>query len=72
MISSYKYKLRPSKQQEKQLAQWLPMLRALYNWCLRDRIDGWHQQFIMGEYCDLRTRVVAYPLVRAYSNTPLL
>jgi len=65
MIFSYKYKLRPSKQQEKQLGQWLPMLRALYNWCLRDRIDGWHQQFIMGEYCDLRTKAVACPLTCA-------
>jgi putative transposase len=38
------------------------MLRAAYNWCLRDRIDGWHQQFIQGNYCDLKTQVEITPL----------
>ena len=40
MFLSYKYKLRPSHQQVAKLSDWLNMLRATYNWCLRDRIDG--------------------------------
>jgi len=39
MFLSYKYKLRPSNQQVAKLSDWLNMLRATYNWCLRDRID---------------------------------
>ncbi len=62
MILSYRYKLKPNQGQSTKMATWLDMLRANYNWCLRDRIDGWHQQFIMGEYCDLRTQVQASPL----------
>jgi putative transposase len=62
MLLSYKYKLRPNQEQSIKLSQWLDMLRATYNWCLRDRIDGWHQQFIMGEYCDLQTQAVATAL----------
>ena len=65
MLLSYKYKLRPSQEQSIKLNQWLDMLRAAYNWCLRDRIDGWHQQFLMGEYSDLATRVVVAPLTCA-------
>lgn len=62
MLLSFKYKLRPNQQQSQKLIQWLDMLRANYNWCLRDRIDGWHQQFICGDYCDLRTQVEITPL----------
>jgi putative transposase len=65
MLLSYKYKLRPNQEQSIKLGQWLDMLRATYNWCLRDRIDGWYQQFLMGEYCDLQTQVVATPLTCA-------
>jgi len=54
MFLSYKYKLRPSNQQVAKLSDWLNMLRATYNWCLRHRIDGWHQQFLMGNFCDLK------------------
>ena len=62
LILSYKYKLRPSNQQFKKLSDWLDMLRASYNWCLKDRCDGWHQQFICGDYCDLKTQVEITPL----------
>jgi putative transposase len=41
---------------------WLDMLRSHYNWCIADRIDNYYQQFIQGEYCDLKTKAVAYPL----------
>jgi putative transposase len=62
LILSYKYKWRPNNQQFKKLSGWLGMLRANYNWCLRDRVDGWHQQFICGSYSDLRTQVEITPL----------
>ena len=38
------------------------MLRANDNWCLRDRVDGWHQQFICGSYSDLKTQIKITPL----------
>jgi Helix-turn-helix domain. len=65
MLLSYKYKLRPNQKQSIKLGQWLDLLRSSYNWCLRDRIDGWYQQFIMGEYCDLQTQAVATALTCA-------
>jgi putative transposase len=42
--------------------EWLDMLRNLYNWFLADRIDGYYQTFIMGEYCDIRTKTQRCPL----------
>ena len=62
MFLSYKYKLRPSNQQVAKLSDWLNMLKATYNWCLRDRIDGWPQQFLMGNFCDLKTAIEITPL----------
>lgn len=38
------------------------MLRSHYNWCLADRIETYHQQFIQGAYCNLRTKTESYPL----------
>ncbi|MEQ8468477.1 RNA-guided endonuclease InsQ/TnpB family protein [Coleofasciculus sp. E1-EBD-02] len=62
MILSYVYKLRPSGSQEAKMQSWLDMLRATYNWCLADRIETYHQQFIQGPYCSLRTKAEAYSL----------
>ena len=62
MILSYKYNLRPNNQQLKKLSGWLDMLRANYNWCLRDPVDSWHQQFICGSYSDLKTQTEITPL----------
>jgi putative transposase len=62
MILSYVYKLRPSGSQSAKMQSWLEMLRATYNWCLADRIETYHQQFIQGPYCSLRTKAEAYPL----------
>ncbi len=41
---------------------WLDMLRSTYNWSLADRIAQYNQQFIQGDYCDIRTRGEACPL----------
>jgi putative transposase len=62
MLLSYKYKLRPNNPQSEKLSAWLNMLRATYNWCLRDRMDGWYQQFLCGTYCDLKTQTEITPL----------
>jgi putative transposase len=62
MLLSYKYKLRPNNQQSEKLSGWLNMLRATYNWCLRDRMNGWYQQFLCGTYCDLKTQTEITPL----------
>ena len=62
MISSQVYKLRPSGGQAAKMDSWLDMLRSHYNWCLADRINNYNQQFIQGEYCDLRTKSIVYPL----------
>ena len=62
MIASQVYKLRPSGGQAAKMDSWLDMLRSHYNWCLADRIENYQQQFIQGEYCNLRTKAVIAPL----------
>ena len=57
MLLSYPYRVRHSNQQLEKLSRWLYMLRATYNWCLRERIEGGHQQFIQVDYCHLKRRV---------------
>ncbi|NEO97677.1 MAG: transposase [Symploca sp. SIO2E9] len=62
MILSYVYKLRPSGSQSAKMDLWLNMLRSHYNWCLSDRIQTYHQQFLQGDYCHLRSKAEACPL----------
>lgn len=72
MLLSYVYKLRPSRQQSGKMSEWLDMLRSLYNWFLADRIDGYHQSFIQGEYCDMRTKTVRTPLTCSLNKSSML
>jgi putative transposase len=44
------------------------MLPNQYNWCLGDRISQDNQQFMQGEYCDLRTKAIASTL-RCFVST---
>lgn len=55
MLIAYTYKLKPSKTQASTMAEWLNMLRAQYNFCLRDRIESYEQAKapVLGEYCRL-------------------
>ncbi|MEH1805684.1 RNA-guided endonuclease InsQ/TnpB family protein [Nostoc sp.] len=62
MLTNYVYKLRPKITQSDKMDGWLDMLRSTYNWSLADRIAQYNQQFIQGDYCDLRTRGEACPL----------
>ncbi|MBE8990196.1 RNA-guided endonuclease InsQ/TnpB family protein [Nostoc sp. LEGE 12450] len=62
MLTNYVYKLRPSVTQINKMGGWLDMLRSTYNWSLADRIAQYNQQFIQGDYCDIRTKGEACPL----------
>lgn len=42
MITAYKYKLRPSKEQSYQIDEWLELLRRQYNYRLGQRFD-WYE-----------------------------
>jgi putative transposase len=44
------------------MSNWVDMLRSHYNWCLNDRLTQYAQQFIQGEYCDIRTKAEACPI----------
>ncbi len=69
MLTNYIYKLRPNQTQSLRMANWVDMLRSQYNWCLGDRIIQYNQQFIQGNYCDLRTRSEACPLTSFVSKS---
>ncbi|MGL5063654.1 MAG: transposase [Microcoleus sp.] len=60
MLSNYVYKLRPNQTQDLKMSQWVDMLRSHYNWCLNDRITQYDRQFILGNYCYLRTYLRTY------------
>lgn len=62
MLTNYVYKLRPNQTQSSKMSVWIDMLRSQYNWCLGDRIYQYSQQFIQGNYCDIRTKGEASPL----------
>ena len=62
MLTNYVYKLRPNISQSDKMHNWLDMLRSTYNWSLADRIAQYNQQFIQGDYCDIRTKAEACPL----------
>ncbi|MEG3862484.1 RNA-guided endonuclease InsQ/TnpB family protein [Microcoleus sp. herbarium12] len=62
MLTNYVYKLRPNQTQTLKMSAWVDMLRSHYNWCLNDRICQYNQQFVQGDYCDIRTKGEASPL----------
>ena len=68
MLTNYVYKLRPNQTQELKISNWVDMLRSHFNWCLNDRITQYSQQFIQGNYCDIRTQGEACPLTSCVSK----
>ncbi len=62
MLKNYVYKLRPNQTQDSKMSCWVDMLRSHYNWCLNDRITHYNQQFIQGNYCEIRTQSEVSPL----------
>jgi putative transposase len=71
MLIAYTYKLKPSKKQASMMAEWLNMLRAQYNFCLRDRIESYEQVKapILGEYCRLDNQGWCCPLTCCVNKT---
>ncbi|MGK7947855.1 MAG: RNA-guided endonuclease InsQ/TnpB family protein [Xenococcaceae cyanobacterium] len=43
MILAHVYKLKPNSRQRTLMTNWLSMLRAHYNFCLRDRVEAYEQ-----------------------------
>ncbi|UNU26273.1 transposase [Microcoleus vaginatus HSN003] len=68
MLTNYVYKLRPSQTQDLKMSNWLSMLRSHFNWSLNDRITQYSQQFIQGDYCEIRTQSEACPLTSCVSK----
>jgi len=62
LLTTYAYKLRPNLSQTQKMSSWLGMLRSHYNWCLNDRIAQYNQQFVQGDYGDIKTKSEASPL----------
>ena len=58
----YRFKLHPNEGQQQLIKSWQPMMRSFYNYCLRDRIDSYYASYILGDYCDTRTRAELSPL----------
>jgi putative transposase len=70
MIVSYQFKLKPKLSQVAVMEQWLNMLRAHYNFCLRDRIESYEQVKSpkLGNSCDLNTEAECCPLTCSVSK----
>ena len=70
MLISYQFKLKPKLSQVAVMEQWLNMLRAHYNFCLRDRIESYEQVKFpkLGDYCDLKTESECCPLTCSVSK----
>jgi len=68
LLTNYVYKLRPNQTQTLKMSNWVDMLRSHFNWCLSDRITQYSQQFIQGNYCDIRTKSEACPLTSCVSK----
>lgn len=71
MILAHVYKLKPSASQKSEMNSWLNMLRAFYNFCLRDRIEAYEQARnpVLGNYCSLSNQGECCPLVCSVSKS---
>jgi len=64
MILAFVYKLKPTSNQCALMSNWLSMLRAHYNFCLRDRIEAYEQvtRPVLGNYSRLDNQGECCPL----------
>ena len=71
MFLAYIYKLNPSPSQAQIMDNWLNMLRALYNFNLRDRIDAYEQAKcpVLGNYSRLDNQGQCCPLACSVSKS---
>ena len=74
MFLAYVFKLKPNSRQDKLMSEWLDMLRATYNYCLRDRIESYEEvrQPRLGEYSNLNTAAPCSPLTCSVSKSTSL
>ena len=68
MLTNSTYKLRPNQTQELKMSNWVDMLRSHYNGCLNDRTAQYSQQFVQGNYCEIKTKSEACPLTTCVSK----
>jgi putative transposase len=70
MFIAYCFKLKPNTSQAKQMANWLFMLRASYNYNLRDRIEAYEQvsKPVLGNYSRLDNQGECCPLTCSVSK----
>lgn len=52
----YRFKLRPTAEQDAKLLDWRPKVRAFVNFCLADRINSYEQAYVCGSYCELESK----------------
>lgn len=73
MILAHLYKLNPSNRQAAELSNWLDMLRGLYNFALRERIEAYEQVKapVIGDYCRLDNQGECCPLTCSVSKSAL-
>ena len=73
MLLSYQFKLQPNKTQIAAIERCLHLLRLQYNFRLNERIEAYEQvsQPKLGEYTDLFTKAVVYPLTCSISKSAL-
>ena len=71
MIISYVYKLNPKDCQSAEMERWLDMLRAFYNFCLKDRIEAYEQASLptLGNYSRLDNQGECCPLACSVNKT---
>ena len=71
MFLAYVFKLKPNSRQDKLMSEWLEMLRATYNYCLRDRIEAYEElrQPRLGEFSNLITKSACCPLTCSVSKS---
>ena len=69
MILAHVYKLKPNNSQSQKMNDWLNMLRAFFNFCLRDRIEAYEQvrSPVLGNYSILKTKGECCPLTCSVS-----
>lgn len=73
MLTAFTYKLNPSKNQSSLMGEWLNMLRGLYNFVLKERIEAYEQAKAptMGDSCRLDNRGECCPLTCSVSKNAI-
>jgi len=71
MILAHVYKLKPSQRQSQTMSDWLDMLRGLYNFALRERIEAYEQvkATVIGDFCRLDNQGECCPLTCSVSKS---